>query len=59
MLAWAAQMVEIIHALVQGAMELGFRTWQLVLLIGLFIVAWSWRGAKVPLVSLGRCKWKG
>ena len=45
--------VEIIREVYTVAVELGFRTWQIVALVAFWMACWAWRGAKVPLVQLG------
>ncbi len=45
--------VELVRELGAQAIALGFRTWHLFILIGLWIVMWGWRKATVPFVQFG------
>ncbi len=59
MLAAVNPIVEAIHATGDELRQMGFRTWQLLIVVLTLIGAWGWRGAKVPLISFGGKKEEG
>ena len=49
----ASPAVELLREFGAQASAFGFRTWHVFVLIGLWIVAWGWRGASHPFIQIG------
>ena len=48
------QFAEVVHAVGDELTALGFRVWQLFILLAWALTMWGWRKATVPLISFGK-----